>query len=202
VVALSLGPLWDRVVGYLGRGDRQYYRRAGVLGLMVLVVVFAVVEQRTTIAGIVHQAGGARPFPGRYMGSALIADYEARAKTYREIGEITGHSSRTIYAAPDFGYPLLYHGRIDGEYWPTPEMMAWWRSRGRTESHLGGASTRRELFDDWYSEVSPEYFVVIKPEGWKDDRELRRLLTRHFPRVARDRDYVVFELRKGDYQPR
>jgi hypothetical protein len=202
VVALSLGPLWDRVVGYLGRGDRQYYRRAGVLGLMVLAVVFAVVEQRTTIAGIVHQAGGARPFPGRYMGSALIADYEARAKTYREIGEITGHSSRTIYAAPDFGYPLLYHGRIDGEYWPTPEMMAWWRSRGRTESHLGGASTRRELFDDWYSEVSPEYFVVIKPEGWKDDRELRRLLTRHFPRVARDRDYVVFELRKGDYQPR
>src|SRR5215210_2147145 len=202
VVALSLGSVGDRAVGYIGQRDQQYYRRALVLGLMVLAVAFAVAGQRTTISGIVHQAGGTKPFPGKYMGSALIADYEARAKTYREIGEITGHSTRTIYAAPDFGYPLLYHGRIGGEYWPTPEMMAWWRSRGRTESHLGGASTRRELFDDWYSEVSPEYFVVIKLEGWRHDKMLRRLLKRNFANVARDRDYVVFDLQKGDYQPR
>ena len=202
VVALSLGPVWDRVVGYIGQRDQQYYRRAVVLGFMVLAMVFAIVEQRTTIMGIVNQAGGREPFPGKYMGSALIADYEARAKIYREIGEITGNSSRTIYSAPDFGYPLLYHGRIDGEYWPTPVMMGWWRSRGRTESHLSGATTRRELFDDWYSEVSPEYFIVIKPEGWRHDKMLRRLLKRNFANVARDRDYVVFDLQKGDYQPR
>jgi hypothetical protein len=201
VVALSLGPLWDTAMGYIGQRDQQYYRRAAVLGLVVLAVVFAVVEQRITIMGIVNQAGGGEPFPGKYMGSALIADYEAGAKTYREIGEITGHSSRTIYAAPDFGYPLLYHGRIDGEYWPPPEMMAWWRSRGRTESHLGGATTRRELFDYWYSEFSPEYFVVIKPQGWRHDKGLRRLLRRHFPNVARGEYYLVFDLQSGDYRP-
>ena len=202
VVALSLGPVWDVAAGYIGRRDRQTYRRALVLGLVVLAVVFAAVEQRTTIVGIVQQAGGAKPFSGKYMGSALIADYGARARTYGEIGEIVGHSPRTIYSAPDFGYPLLYHGRLDGEYWPTPVMMGWWQSRGRTEAHLRSATTRRELFDIWYEKTSPEYFIVIKPEGWKNDRQLRRLLWRHFPRVAKDRDYLVFDLQKGDYQPK
>ncbi len=202
VVALSMGPVWDAAVGYIGRRDQYNYRRALVLGLLLIAVIFAVVEQRITIFGIARQAGGAKPFPGRYMGSALIADYGARARTYAEIGELVGHSPTTIFSAPDFGYPLLYHGRLDGEYWPTPDMMAWWQSRGRTEAHLGGATTRRELFDNWYSEASPEYFIVIKSEGWKEDRQLRRLLSRNFPKVARDRDYVVFDLQKGDYQPR
>jgi hypothetical protein len=202
VIALSLGSVWDAALGYIGQRDRQYLKRALVVGLIVLAVGFTVVDQKTTILGIAHQAGGAKPFSGRYMGSALIADYQARANTYREIGEITGHSHRTIFSAPDFGSPLRYHGRIEGEYWPTPDMMSWWRSRERAAKHLGGASTRRELFDTWYTEESPEYFIVIKSEGWRHDRQLRRLLSRHFPMVARDRDYLVFDLSKGDYQPR
>jgi Dolichyl-phosphate-mannose-protein mannosyltransferase len=202
VVALSLGPVWDVAAGYIERRDQQNYRRALVSGLVVIAVIFAAVEQRTTIFGIAQQAGGAKPFSGRYLGSALIADYGARARTYGEIGEIVGHSPRTIFSAPDFGYPLLYYGRLDGEYWPTPVMMGWWQSRGRTEAHLRGATTRRELFDIWYADTSPEYFIVIKPEGWKNDRQLRRLVRRHFPRVAKDRDYLVFDLQEGDYQPR
>jgi hypothetical protein len=78
--------------------------------------------------------------------------------------------------------------------------MAWWQSRGRVEAHIDGATTRREHFDNWYREVSPDYLIVIKSKGWKDDRHLRRLLTRHFPKVARDKDYLVFDLRKGDHQ--
>jgi hypothetical protein len=198
LVALSLGPVWDTAIGYLGRNSHSYYRRGFVLGLIVLAVGLSVVGQRTTLLGIAQQGGGAKPFPGRYIGSALIADYGARASTYRKIGEIVGHSPRTIYSATDFGYPLLYYGRLDGEYWPSPDMLAWWRSRGRATSHLEGAATRSELFDKWYSEVSPEYFIVIKSEGWRDDRGLRRLL-RPFPKVAKDRDYLVFDLRKGDY---
>lgn len=202
VVALSLGPVWDAAVSYIGQRDRPYYRRAFALGLIIVAVGFAVVDQRTTILGIAHQAGGAKPFPGRSVGTTLIADYEGRAETYREIGHIVDHSSRTIFSAPDFGYPLLYYGRLDGEYWPTPDMMKWWRSRERTESHLEGATNRRELFDNWYSEVSPEYFVVIKSEEWRDDRGTRRLIKRHFPEVARERYYLVFDLRKGDYKRR
>src|SRR5215210_1583534 len=66
VVALSLGPVWDRALGYIGQRDRKYYRQALVLGLMVLAIVVAVIGQRTTISGIAHQAGGTKPFPSRY----------------------------------------------------------------------------------------------------------------------------------------
>ena len=200
VAALSIGPLWDKAGAYTRRRDPHFYRRAIVLGLMVLVGVFGVVEQRITILGIARQDQGAKPFPGRYLGSVLIADYERRAENYREIGHIVDHSPRTIFSAPDFGYPLLYYGRLDGEYWPSPDMVRWWRSRERAASHLEGAATRRELFDSWYFEASPEYFVVIKSEEWRNDRETRRLIKRHFPNVAKDRYYLVFDLRKGDYR--
>jgi 4-amino-4-deoxy-L-arabinose transferase-like glycosyltransferase len=199
LVALSLGPVWDMVVGYLGQTNYSHYKRGMVLGLIVLAVSLSVVGQRTTILGIAHQGGGAKPFPGKLIGSVLIADYGARASIYQKIGEIVDHSPRTIVSAPDFGYPLLYYGRLDGEYWPSPGMVAWWRSRDRATSHLEGATNRRELFDRWYSEDSPEYFIIIKSEDWRRDKRLRRLLLRHFPKVTTDKYYLVFDLRKGDY---
>jgi Dolichyl-phosphate-mannose-protein mannosyltransferase len=202
VIALSLGSLWDAMERHTARPDRRYLRRIGLLGLIIFVVLSALVEQHSTIEGIAYQASGEKPFPGRLKGTALIADYQARAETYKNIGDIVGHSSSTIYSAPDFGAPLRYYGRIDGEYWPTPGMLAWWRSRGRESKQLGGASSRRELFDQWYSEASPEYFIVIRSEGWGDDRMLRRLLKRHFTKVKKNRYYLIFDLRHGDYRPR
>jgi hypothetical protein len=202
VIALSLGSLWDAVERHTAEGVLPYLRRMGLLGLIFLVVVVTVVEQRPTIEGIAYQASGENPFPGRLKGTALIADYQARAEIYEDIGDIVGHSSSTIYSAPDFGVPLRYHGRIDGEYWPTPGMLAWWQSRGRESKQLGGASSRRELFDQWYSEASPNYFIVIRSEGWGEDRMLRRLLKRHFIEVKRNRYYLIFDLRHGDYRPR
>jgi hypothetical protein len=51
------------------------------------------------------------------------------------------------------------------------------------------------------SEHPPEYFVVVKRFGnrkvvnWKDDKVLLEI-TRDFPIVAQDDDYVVFDLTK------
>jgi Dolichyl-phosphate-mannose-protein mannosyltransferase len=202
VIALSLGSLCDAVERHTAEGILPYLGRMGLLGLIFLVVVVTVVEQRPTIEGIAYQASGEKPFPGRLKGTALVADYQARAEIYKDIGNIVGHSSSTIYSAPDFGVPLRYHGRIDGEYWPTPGMLAWWQSRGRESKQLGGASSRRELFDQWYSEASPNYFIVIRSEGWGEDRMLRRLLKSHFIEVTRNRYYLIFDLRQGDYRTR
>jgi len=207
VVALSLGPVCDTAVSYIRRSDLQQYRRVIVLGSIILAGMIGVVEQRTTILGIAQQGQGVNAFPGGYMGSALIADYDARAKIYRKIGEIVDHSHHTLFSAPDFGYPLLYYGRLDGEYWPTPGMMAWWRSQERTGSQLGSTTNRNELFENMYSTLSPDYFIVInrftqgdQQVGWKEDRRLRMLLTEHFPVVARDDDYLIFDLQNGSYR--
>ena len=33
-----------------------------------------------------------------------------------EIGEAVHHGQRAIFLAPEFGYPLIYHGRLDGAW--------------------------------------------------------------------------------------
>ncbi len=198
VVALSLGPIGALVMGYLGQMDWRSYGRLAVLGLFFLAVALSVVEYRHTILGIVQQAQGGA-FPGRYVGQTTTADYEARAKAYQEIGEVVDHSPRTLFLAPEFGYSLMYHGRLSGEYWPPP---------GRRKQPRGSQPGTEERFNALYSEHSPEYFIVIprfterdrRADFWESEeyKDLRDLLTENFSAVVEDDDYVVFDLRKKD----
>ena len=194
VVALSLGPVSARVIDYLKRVDLSYYRRAAILGGFLLAVVLGVIEQRAAILGIAQQSQG-KDFPGRYVGGVTVANYEGRAETYREIGEVVDHSRHTIFLAPDHGYSLVYHGRLDGEYWQV--------SRGRRQHR----SRTEERFNALYKEGDTEYFVIIKrftlayiTAEWSSEEyeNLRHLLYQDFAVVARDDDYVVFDLRNGN----
>jgi hypothetical protein len=129
------------------------------------------------------------------VGGVTVADYEGRAEAYWEIGEVVDHSRRTIFLAPDHGYSLIYHGRLDGEYWQV--------SRGHRRRQAG---TER-LFNALYKEGDTEYFIVIKrytlaytTEEWSGEEytHLRHFLTQNFTVLARDDDYIVFDLgRKG-----
>jgi hypothetical protein len=173
-----------------------------------------VFEHRQTIVGISQQGRG-EGFPGKYAGNILVADYEARAKTYREIGKVVHHSRRTIFFAPEAGYALAYHGRLDGQAWPTSNLVRWWRSDERAQlfmlDMLAMDEWPRSSEDDFgrrdyfaalqASEHPPEYFVVVRRSGkrkvmnWKQDVVLREI-TNDFPMVAKDHDYVVFDLTK------
>jgi hypothetical protein len=214
VVALSLGVLWDSVAGYLGQDDTRNLRRAVVLGLCLLAVVVGVFEHRQTIVGIVQQGQG-EGFPGKHVGNTLVADYEARAKTYREIGEVVHRSHRTVFFAPEAGYALVYHGRLDGQSWPPSNLVQWWRSDERAQRFmldmLAMDEWPRSSRDDFgrrdyfaalqASERPPEYFIVVKRftnrkvMNWREDRLLIEL-TEDFRVVAKDDDYVVFDLTK------
>ena len=109
----------------------------------------------------------------------------------------------------------MYHGRLDGQMWPTWNLVQWWRSDHRAQLFMLGMLA----MDEWprnsdndfgrkdyfaallSSEHPPEYFVVVKRFGnrkvvnWKDDKVLLEI-TRDFPIVAQDDDYVVFDLTK------
>jgi len=213
VVALSLGALWNVAASHLQQADsRRHGRRAVILGLAVLAVAFGMNEHRQNAFGIVQQARG-EAFPGEYVGHTLVADYEARAETYREIGEIVHHSRHTILWAPEAGYTLVYHGRIDGATWPSSELVQWWRRDERAQLFMQGMLSMDEwprspegnfLRRDYFaalrsSEAPPEYFVVIKRFSgrstvkWKEDEALRAI-TKNFRVVGRDDAYVVFDL--------
>jgi hypothetical protein len=160
-------------------------------------MTLGVLEHRETIRLIARQDQGAA-FPGKYVAHGTTADYEHRAQIYREIGEIVDHSNNTLMFAPDYGYSLAYHGRLDGEIL-YPE-----------SKHLS------KDFDALYEENSPRYLIVLKrfayyPRqvrwgGPRQDQEYKGLRTRlkkDFGVKANDRFFIVFDLREtGNGRPK
>jgi hypothetical protein len=168
-----------------------------------MMVVLSTVEHRDVFLGIAQQAQG-KAFPGRYMGQTTIANYEGRAKVYQEIGEIVNHSSRTLFLAPEFGFSLMYHGRLSGEAWPGPGPK---QPRGGPAPSRAEQRSTEKRFNALYSEHSPDYFIVVsrftqrnrKADFWKSEEYegLKRLLTENFPVVVVSDDFIVFDLRKA-----
>lgn len=191
IVALSLGPLVGRAFGYL-KSDGPVTVRAVVLLLLV-----SAAEHQASARGLVEQGRGTA-FPGWTVGNTTVADYERRAKIYEEVGRIVGHAN-VVHLAPDFGWSLLYHGRLRGPFWPTPGWEESQRSAGREQP-----SPEKRL-DAFLGQGSPEYFVVFRRfayygnvEDWegREYGKLRRMLRTRYPIEARTRNYVVFDLRE------
>jgi len=184
LVALSLGPIADLVMRYLGQVGLRSYRAALVLGLSLSVLVLSVAEHRHEIEQVAYQK---RLWP---VNASFVA-------TYQEIGETVDHSYRTLIL---FGYPylggasygnaLMYHGRLLGHEWRQPDQVAL-PSAGRR------AMTAEASLRKYSRKYSPEYFI-ISTAWWQapQSSELRRFLIEHFSRIAWDRDYVVFDLTK------
>jgi Dolichyl-phosphate-mannose-protein mannosyltransferase len=194
VVALSLGSLWDALARIRWRETSGRFLRVTIVGVLLLALALSVVEDKETVLLIARQGQGAA-FPGKYVTNGTIADFERRAEIYREAGEIVNHSPRTIVFAPDYGYSLAYHGRLDhGRFWYlSPERR----------------KTVRKDFAALYEENSPRYAIVIKRFAYyprqvdwggrkkgKGHRGLRTLLTKKFGVMAEGHSYIVFDLRE------
>jgi len=121
----------------------------------------------------------------------MTADYERRAEVYREIGEIVDHSPHTVVLAPDYGYSLAYHGRLDTHFL-LPE----------SEKIFKDFTALRKEHSSRYVIVIKRFAHYNKQVDWggtgkgKKYRALRTLLTRNFPVVANEDAYVVFDLGK------
>jgi hypothetical protein len=191
VVALSLGSLWDALASIQGRGTSGRTLRVTIVGILLLALALSVVGQRETVLLIARQGQGAA-FPGKYGTYGTIADFERRAEIYRKAGEIVNHSPKTIVFAPDYGYSLAYHGRLDGKFWyVSPESM-----------------TVRKDFAALYKDNSLRYAIVIKRFAYyprqvdwggrgKGRKDLRTFLTKRFSVMAEGRSYIVFDLREA-----
>jgi hypothetical protein len=187
LVALSLGPIADLVMRCLGQVGLRSYKTALVLGLSLSVLVLSVAEHRHDIERRAYQN---REWP-------IYASFVA---TSQEIGETVDHSYRTLFL---IGYPyrrgasrgnaLMYHGRFLGHEWRE------WRQPDQVALPSAGkrVMTAKASLRKYSRKYSPEYFI-ISTAWWQapQSNELRRLLTKHFRRIAWDRDYVVFDLTK------
>src|SRR5215213_4729702 len=196
IVALSLSPVAALIINGLKRVDLQYYKRASLVGLLLLAICLNAYDNRAELLLIREQLEKDTYVAQDYLGGPVAVDYQELAETYEEIGEAVDHSSRTLFLVPDVGLPLIYYGRLSG---------AWFPPNGEQQEPYM-ASNAEERFSTMYSELSPEYFIVITPyyqwgrtvdflEG-EEYADLRKLLDEDFSIVAQGKGYVVYDLRK------
>lgn len=140
----------------------------------------------------------------------ITSDFEKEVRAAREIGEIVGHSTSTVFLTSDYGRSLAYHGKLSGLPWPISISM-------RDRKEMGTPiPDRKELFNprylmirtyksklfkgkqiyEEYIRYTPDYFIVTDFEEFEKQPDLKDFLYNNFPVISKSEDYLIFDLRK------
>lgn len=172
VLAVGIGLLADRVVS-LVRKRRGDLTSVGVAAATTMILV-----------------------AGTQMGSFSIVPPPVPAATVRtevvvpaEIGRIVRHATGIVFLAPSYGDTLEFYGGVAGTYWPAPQDVKLAQLEGNAPK-----SVQVEL-DEIRRHAGARFFVVTDMRGWHAQRNLRAYLERHYPRVASNRYYLLYDLR-------
>jgi 4-amino-4-deoxy-L-arabinose transferase-like glycosyltransferase len=187
VVALSLAPAAEAAMRRLGQTGLRSPGGALIVALSVSAFVLVAAEQRQEISEIAVQ-------------KRTASEYANWVAIYEEIGQVVNHSHRTLIFFDvdeneyDWGWPLMYHGRLSGRHWPYP-----------SELESGRRLSPEQRIKALYPKRPPAYFIISRNwwakewgkrfEDYKHlDKHLERLL-KGFPKT-RGEHYIVFDLRK------
>jgi hypothetical protein len=184
IVALGLGPVGALILEHLRGSTRAWW--LPVLISVVLIFYF-------TNHGVEKRLSSANAFENPRVAS--------------EIGEIVGHSTRTLYLAPYYGRPLEYHAELTGKYWLRGRLSLDWINYG-----LRGAAEGKRNLMDWmlrrpgYGEVgleerfqalefSPDFFVITAfREFERHHSDLAEFLDGSCSLVADTTEYLLYDL--------
>lgn len=128
----------------------------------------------------------------------LTEEYEKEVKIAKEIGEIVDHSANTLFLTSDYGRSLTYHAEISGFPWPTRKSLSERRLRGIK------IPRKEELFNNSYFTIrthdrfikyKPDFFIITDFEEFKNQRDLKEILTLNFPILIESEDYIIFDTR-------
>ena len=118
-----------------------------------------------------------------------VAGVKETVRTAAEIGEHVNHSTKTVYLSQDYGLPLEYHGKLSGVPWPLLSDLEWERLAGLR------VLPADERFAARFAPEDPDYFVVADTHEFEAQMDLHHFLHASFPVVARDPEYLIFDLR-------
>lgn len=171
IVALSIGPLVPRLTALAE--DIGRYPQARTVGALALLLAL------TATVGRVREA---------------FADSPAleRADLAAEIGDIVGHSTRTVFLASYYGVPLEYYGELAGEWWRRP----WDEGVPRRPASRRSVEDRFRLLG-----FEPDYFIITDFGVLRSiESDLESFLSQRCTLVAQRAEYLVFSL-KGCLPP-
>lgn len=134
-------------------------------------------------AAMIVSVGVYRALPQLATGSRdLIAMYE-------EIGELAKHHTRTLFLDTEYGYPVMYHGQVAGDSWPSSDDLA--------AERLGAAPAinAEERFSRDFAKYGPAFFVVTDLRSLREQPDLQRWLSTHAEVVRQTARYHVYRIR-------
>ena len=167
-IAISIGGLADAILGRLREACAKWYQRAAALA----VILFAVYLSIYTVMPQLYNPG--------------VQQY---VRMSEEIGDVVGHSTKTLFLTYAYGKPLRYHGQVAGSNWPNGGDFRAWQMSGLP---MQGAEERfKALSKDGY-----EYFIVTDFQEFEQQQDLKQFLTRNFPLQVKNQGYLIFDLRK------
>jgi hypothetical protein len=108
------------------------------------------------------------------------------ARVYQEIGKLAEHDVKALFLDTDYGYALMYHGKLSGDSWPNRDDLAAETFDGRPAID---AETR---FDRDYASWGPTYFIVTDVASFNASSDLQRLLDRRATLVRGSDLYRVY----------
>lgn len=167
-IAFAARPVAERLASALDTGFARAAFAAAVCGAMAVA------------AGAQHyrNAIGIATKPAHW-------DFDGEVERARRIGDIVGHSTRTLILAADYGASLRYYGRIGGRTWPTTD-----HARAMADGR-----TFDELWREMAAPDAPEFFIATDLADLREQRELRAWLDEHGRPLEKAGQFVVYDLR-------
>jgi 4-amino-4-deoxy-L-arabinose transferase-like glycosyltransferase len=164
IVALSFAPLVSIFIEYIRRVNNRWYWSFFYFAAVFLL--FLTNYRQTN--NLIHT-------------STPIENMEIA----QEIGEIVNHSSRTVYIASYYGWPLEYYAELTGTYWP--------RMISDTDLALGRdlvLSITDRMDQLWFV---PEYFVITSMrEFYTYHNDLKEYLEGNCQLVKEREQYLIY----------
>ena len=198
IVALSLGPIGSMIVARLCSLTRRWRWGLAVLGVLMLAGLINMGlnirhdQFRTLNPNVKSSLEVLCNFIGLdpQYAKRINYDFKEEIMVARQIGEVVNHSTRTIFLAEAYGYPLRYYGELFGACWPRQEDLKVRKQRRLEELNI----PRR--FGGLMKKWSPEYFIVADLEDFEGQKELKDFLTSRFGVFAESDKYLIFDLTK------
>jgi hypothetical protein len=97
---------------------------------------------------------------------------------YEQIGALAEHHSRVLFLDTEYGYPLMYHGQVSGDSWPSSDDLA--------AEALGGEPPldARDRYARDYADYGASYFIVTDLRSLREQPDLQAFLAQN-ARVVR-----------------
>jgi hypothetical protein len=164
IATLSMGPLISVIIEHFGKLAGQRYRWLPMAAGLILMFVMNYRDVRSQLPGL---------------------PVSAAKDIAQRVGEITGHSTKTVYLAQQYGTPLEYYGELSGSYWP--------RNISDRDRALGVVRARSVEERLSMLDYFPEYFVITDiREYYAHHSDLKEYLESNCSLLADSDEYLIY----------